>query len=118
MTADGFCLFDTAIGACGIAWTARGIAGIHLPEPSEQHTTAARRLPIPGPAQIALPDALAMAVEAIGGHLRGEPADLAAIALDMTALPAFHRQVYAVARTVPSGTTWSYRQLAARVGAA
>jgi methylated-DNA-[protein]-cysteine S-methyltransferase len=37
--------------------------------------------------------------------------------LDMAEVPEFHRRVYAVARTIPSGTTWSYGQLAARSGA-
>jgi methylated-DNA-[protein]-cysteine S-methyltransferase len=118
MTADGFCLFDTAIGHCGIAWNARGVAGVQLPERSEPHTRARLRRRFPGAAEMAPPPAVAAAVEAIAGHLRGEPADLASILLDMTAVPAFDRQVYAVARTIPSGTTWSYGQLAARAGAA
>ena len=25
---DGFALFDTAIGLCGVAWNARGLAGV------------------------------------------------------------------------------------------
>jgi len=31
MTNQGFTLFDTAIGRCGIAWNARGIAAACLP---------------------------------------------------------------------------------------
>ncbi|HJS02066.1 MAG TPA: cysteine methyltransferase, partial [Variovorax sp.] len=35
MSPEGFALFDTAIGACGIAWGARGIVGVQLPEAGE-----------------------------------------------------------------------------------
>ena len=34
----GFLLFDTAIGHCGLAWRGQGIAGVLLPEGSEQET--------------------------------------------------------------------------------
>ena len=33
----GFALFDTVLGACGIAWSERGIAAVQLPEASERH---------------------------------------------------------------------------------
>jgi AcrR family transcriptional regulator len=33
-----FTLFDTAIGCCGIVWNAHGIAGVQLPERTEQAT--------------------------------------------------------------------------------
>jgi methylated-DNA-[protein]-cysteine S-methyltransferase len=118
MSADGFSLFDTTIGPCGIAWSARGVAGVQLPERSEHHTRARLRARFPGAAEMAPPPAVAAAAGAIAAHLRGETADLSSIPLDMTAVPAFHRQVYTVARTIPSGTTWSYGQLAARAGAA
>src|SRR5919201_6024074 len=47
MTAQSFALFDTNIGRCGIAWSARGIAGVQLPEASEAKTRArlTRRYP-------------------------------------------------------------------------
>jgi len=36
----GYTLFDTPLGRCGIAWNARGIAGLQLPEASESATRA------------------------------------------------------------------------------
>ena len=47
MTAISFAIFETAIGACGIAWGERGIAAVQLPEASEQKTRARlqRRFP-------------------------------------------------------------------------
>ena len=34
MTAQGFTLFDTVIGRCGLAWGERGLIGVQLPESS------------------------------------------------------------------------------------
>ena len=33
-----YTLFDTPLGRCGIAWNARGIAALQLPEASETAT--------------------------------------------------------------------------------
>ena len=43
----GFCLFDTAIGPCGIAWNEHSLAGVQLPEADEAST---------GPAHLMLID--------------------------------------------------------------
>src|SRR5687768_7312170 len=40
---EGYALFDTALGRCGIAWTERGVAGVQLPEPSDDATRARLR---------------------------------------------------------------------------
>ena len=42
MTARHFALFDTAIGACAIAWSARGIAGVQLAGRRAQTATRER----------------------------------------------------------------------------
>ena len=34
----GFCLFDTPIGPCGIAWTGEALAAVQLPEATEEGT--------------------------------------------------------------------------------
>ena len=40
MSATGFALFETAIGACGIAWGPGGITGVQLPEKDAARTRA------------------------------------------------------------------------------
>ena len=35
---EGYALFDTAIGRCGIAWTERGVCGVQIPEGDEAST--------------------------------------------------------------------------------
>ena len=89
MTAQGFALFDTNIGRCGIAWSARGIAGVQLPEASEAKTRArvTRRYPHAREAQP--PTDVRRAIDAITSLLSGEPSDLSAVALDMNGIPEF-----------------------------
>src|SRR5438552_11076232 len=87
MAAREFALFDTPIGRCGIAWGPRGVADVQR------------------------------AVDAIDTLLRSGAGDLSGIALDMEGVPAFHRRVYEVARTIPPGATLSYGDVAARAGA-
>ena len=42
MDAAGFCLFETPIGACGLAWTERSIVGVLLPDDRGPAGTRAR----------------------------------------------------------------------------
>src|SRR6266852_8845152 len=117
MTASGFALFDTAIGQCGIAWGERGVAGVQLPEAGEAETRARMLHRFPAAGETAPPPEVEKAVERIVALLRGEAGDLAEVTLDMDQVPAFHRRVYEVARTIPPGRTLSYGDVAARLGA-
>ncbi|HXW72087.1 MAG TPA: methylated-DNA--[protein]-cysteine S-methyltransferase [Methylocella sp.] len=113
-----FTLFDTAIGPCALAWSERGIAGVHLPETSEEETCArvCERFP---DAREAKPGAgIRRARDAITYVLSGTARDFASIDLDMESVPRFHRRVYAAAQKIPFGTTTSYGSLAESIGAA
>lgn len=112
----GFALFDTTIGRCGIAWSARGIAGVQLPEATEHETRARLRRRFPDARESAPPAAVQRAIGGVVALLRGEPSDLRAVTLDLDGVPRFHRQVYDVARTIAPGTTVSYGEVAARMG--
>jgi len=116
MTASGFALFDTAIGRCGIAWGEGGVAGVQLPEAGEAETRARMLHRFPAAGEAAPPPQIRQAVERIAALLRGEGSDLATVALNMAQVPAFHRRVYEVARTIPPGMTLSYGDVAARLG--
>lgn len=111
-----FAIFDTAIGACAIAWTEHGVRDVLLPSRSTAHTrtTLASRY---GPAaEVAPPPAVARAIAAIVRLLDGEPEDLADVELDLTGVPEFNQQVYAVARTIDPGATLCYGDIAVRIG--
>lgn len=116
MTADGFALFETAVGFCGIAWGARGVVGVQLPEADAAATRGRMRQRFPNAPEAPPPAHVLQAVERIGALVRGEPAELAEIALDMDRVPPFDRRVYEVARTISPGTTLTYGQIAARIG--
>ena len=47
---SGFCLFETALGACGIAWNERALLGVQLPEGDEASGTGAHAQPLSAPA--------------------------------------------------------------------
>jgi O-6-methylguanine DNA methyltransferase len=117
MTTRGFALFDTAIGACGIAWGERGLVGVQLPEASEARTLARMRRRFHATPESPPPPSVQRAIEGIVQLLQGEAIDLAAVALDMAGVPSFDRRVYEVARTIPPGATLSYGDIAARLSA-
>lgn len=110
----GFALFDTAIGRCGIAWSALGVTRIALPEASEH--AIRQRLAAGGASEAAPPPAIADAIGQIVQHVAGEPAELGAIELDLEGVSPFHRAVYAATRRIPRGETVSYGALAALLG--
>jgi O-6-methylguanine DNA methyltransferase len=108
--------FVTPVGLCGIAWKDAAITGLQLPEGSEGalHTRMTTRF---GARRADAPSALAQeAIDAIRALLRGESADLAALTLDMTSVPAFHQRVYVVARRIPPGRTLTYGDVGERLG--
>ena len=116
MSAQGFSLFQTAVGRCGIAWGAGGILGVQLPEGSSQRTRSRLQRRFPAAAESTPPPEVAGAVAAIATLLRGGSVDLDGVRLDMGAVPEFHRRVYASTRSIPAGQTTSYGALAARLG--
>ena len=112
----GFTLFSTPLGACGIAWGARGVIGVQLPEGSDARTRARVQRRFPDAIEAPPPRAVESAIAAIGALLRGESADLASIALDLAAVPAFHRRVYELTRAIPPRATLTYGDIATRLG--
>jgi methylated-DNA-[protein]-cysteine S-methyltransferase len=112
----GFALFDTAIGRCGIVWSARGIVGVQFPEGSEPATRKRLLRRHPNVGEAPPPEAVGRVIEGIVALLAGERRDLCDAALDMSAVPDFNRRVYNVARAIPPGGTLSYGEVAERLG--
>ena len=111
-----FTLFETAIGSCGIVWSAGGIAGVQLPERSEPATRnrLLRRFPVAR--EVAPPAEVQCVIDDIVALLGGERRDLNYATIDIATAPEFHRRVYEVARRIPAGATLSYGELAERLG--
>jgi methylated-DNA-[protein]-cysteine S-methyltransferase len=113
---NSFCLFQTAIGACAIAWSDRGVTSVWLPEQTEHHTRARVARRFPRALESTPPPFVAHAIDGIVALLEGEARDLTDVPLDLESSPEFHRRVYDVARTIKPGTTLSYGEIAVRVG--
>ncbi len=114
----GMALFDTAIGPCGIAWTARGICGVQLPEADVASTRDRLSRRHAGAQEGTPPPTVQLAIEAIVALLAGQPARLEELALDLRDVPPFNLRVYEVTRAIPAGSTLSYGEIATRLGEA
>ena len=114
--AQGFAVFDTAIGACGMAWGPRGIVGVQLPEASEGETRSRMRQRFPGVPEITAPIDVQQACNGIAALLRGEASELHGVTLDMDQVPQFQRRVYEIARSIRPGATLTYGEIAQQLG--
>jgi len=116
MSTIGYTLFETAIGHCGIAWGPQGLTGVQLPEVDAAATRDRMAGRFPQAPQCVPPASVQDAIAAIGALLRGEPADLSGIVLDMGGVPVFHQRVYLLARRMAPGETMTYGDMAQQLG--
>jgi methylated-DNA-[protein]-cysteine S-methyltransferase len=114
--ATAFCVFDTAIGACGLAWSEQGVAGAQLPEGDEEGTRARMRRRFPQAVEAEPPPAMQAVVARMCALLSGQPDPLLDVVLDMTGVPQFQQRVYEVTRAIPPGRTLTYGEVAAELG--
>jgi methylated-DNA-[protein]-cysteine S-methyltransferase len=112
----GFCLFDTAIGACALAWSEDALVGVQLPEADPQRLHARMRRRFPDAPASAPPPLAQRAIARIQALLEGQDDDLADLPLDMAGLPDFHQRVYAIARAIPPGRVLTYGDVAKQIG--
>lgn len=111
-----FALFDTAIGACGIVWTARGVRGVQLPEANAAATRARVTRRYPTAVEAAPPASVQAVIDGVVALLAGEPRDLRDVVIDDDDTPDFNKRVYAIARAIPPGQTLTYGEIAERLG--
>jgi methylated-DNA-[protein]-cysteine S-methyltransferase len=110
-----YCLFDTAIGACGIAWSERGLTRLQLPE-FDRGATEERLRGSTARSSQTTPAEIARLVANIQGYMTGRSVDFAAVTIDLTDVGPFQRKVYEAARSIPWGQTVSYGELARQTG--
>jgi O-6-methylguanine DNA methyltransferase len=112
-TGKSAALFPTALGHCGIAWTAKGISALLLPE-ADARETAARLLQ--GGRTLASPPLLVQqAITRLTAHLDGTSDDLRDVRLDLEHVTSFCRQTYRALRQVAPGRVTTYGALARRL---
>jgi len=117
MAGRGYSVFDTGIGRCGIVWSDAGVVGVQLPEAREIETRRRLFQLYPDAREMRAPLNVEIAIEGMATLLRGQPADLAEVALDMTGIHHFNRRVYELTRGIPWGETRTYGEIAAQLRA-
>lgn len=118
-----YCLFETPIGACGIAWRESAnsdaqavVTAVQLPEPTAQATGSRIARKAGSERASAPPPEIAAVIEKIRLHLEGETQDFRGIAVDLEGFPPFFRQVYKATREIPPGQTRTYGEIAKAAG--
>ncbi len=114
MAGRGYSVFDTGIGRCGVVWSEAGVVGVQLPEARELETRRRLFQLYPDAREMRPSLNVEIAIEGMVALLRGQPADLAEVVLDMSGIPNFNRRVYELARGIPWGETRTYGEIAAQ----
>ena len=114
---EHYCLFETAIGACGVAWSDRGVTRLQLPEGSRSATECRLRGRGANASAGVPPAVVRAAIRLLERYFAGEQVDLSGVALDLRGVSPFHRQIYDAARALAWGKTATYGELAQRAGA-
>jgi methylated-DNA-[protein]-cysteine S-methyltransferase len=115
--AQHYTLFETAIGACGVAWSDRGLTRLLMLE-KDAHA-AERRLRARTPDAVAAspPDHIARLIDEVRTYATGAKVNFALAQLDLSAVPEFNAKVFAAAREVGWGQTTTYGALGRAIGA-
>jgi methylated-DNA-[protein]-cysteine S-methyltransferase len=116
MSVQHFAIFGTALGHCGITWTARGIAGVDLPAGSEGKTRARLKKRFPQAEEAVPPPEIQKIINEVVALIAGENIDFSHVTLDHAPLPEFSRRVYEIVRTIPIGHTLTYGDIAKKLG--
>ncbi len=110
-------VFDTAGGACGIAWAGGAVTRFQLPAQSRAGTERliARRRPAAAPG-VPTPEIVAVTAM-VRRYFDGEPVDFGPVPVVFDAeVPPFFAAIYTALRQVPWGASTTYGALAAALG--
>ena len=110
-------LFETAIGTCGVAWSARGLVALALPERDAAATEKRLIAKSASAGKAAPPPEIAQAIAHIQHYCAGERIDFTTVPLDLSAIDPFRRRLYEAMRALGFGETTTYGELAKRTGA-
>jgi len=110
-----YCLFDTDLGACGLAWSERGLARLQLPEADRSATEERLQRRLAGADPRAPPLQIAQAIADLQRYFAGKRVDFSQASLDLSRVGAFYRAIYDAARRIGWGETTTYGEIARRV---
>ena len=113
-----YCIFETAIGHCGVAWNARGLTRLQLPEGDRSATEKRLAARSTGVRSDDPPPLIARLVDDIRRYALGTKVDFASAILDLTGTDDVCRSVYDAARALGWGQTATYGEIAGSLGMA
>lgn len=116
MSPEHYCLFDTAIGPCGVAWSAQGLTRLQLPEFDRTATEKRLRGRSAPPLPHEPPPSIEQAIASLQRYFTGSNIDFSSAALDLRQTGPFDLKVYGAACGIGWGQTTSYGELARRIG--
>jgi methylated-DNA-[protein]-cysteine S-methyltransferase len=112
----GFCVFETAIGHCAVAWSDHALLGVQLPLANEVATRDLMQRRFPSAREGSPDTCVQQVIDRIRALLRGEHDALIDVPLNMSGVPPFHQRVYEITRAIPPGRTLTYGEVAAQLG--
>jgi len=114
----GYCVFDTQLGVCGIAWSERGLTRLQLPEADPQATMRRLRAGAGGEAPSSEPPPrwVAGLIGELRRYFAGERVEFTDVAIDLAGANEFQHKLYDLTRAVGWGRTTTYGELARQAG--
>ena len=120
MKQAAYCIFETPLGVCGIAWDDGGapscVTHFQLPEAGAEITKSRIARNSGGQEASTPPPRIAEIIGRVQRHLRGELQDFRDVAVDLGGAEPFSRRVYEAAREILAGQTRTYGELASILG--
>ena len=111
-----YCLFDTAIGPCGVAWSEQGLTRVQLPEADRSATERRLKARSGGTQADDPPTQIKQLIAEIQRYALGERVDFSSAVLDLSNVAPIDREIQAAARSIAWGATATYGDLARQTG--
>jgi methylated-DNA-[protein]-cysteine S-methyltransferase len=111
-----YCIFDTAIGPCGIAWSREGVVRFLLPDRSAAATEAGLRQRTGAASPSEPPESIAEAIAALRRYFDGGAMSFDQVPVALPPLEEFQQRVYAATRALGWGKTATYGEIAKIAG--
>ena len=112
----GFAIFETALGACGIAWRRDAIVGTALPDSDGDLVRSRLRRRLPESEERGAPEPIRQVITDVIRLLGGQKIDLSAVRLALEDAAPFEQQVFAQTLAIPPGETRTYGEVAQAIG--
>jgi methylated-DNA-[protein]-cysteine S-methyltransferase len=116
MQNQGYIVFPTALGHCGLAWGAKGIKRLQLPGANAAETEKLLMRRVPSLSAAAPDDELRRIIESIVRYFAGEATDFSRTPVDLDGAEPFHLDVYQAVRLIGWGNTTTYGAVAKTLG--